>query len=213
MAHHLDISPSQAQMSVIESCKVTPQMDEKLKQFASRLGMTVYELLQYFCATVVSFENWKTDGAEVRDEVFKFLQTFQLDHPEVEQRLKVLRRLMSMKTVGHSTTQIQAAILVLKGGVLEVYDPQDSEGGVCGSVTIDREKALRLCLSGNDDVLPTMLTTVMADRHTTSAFAAIIDLLRDENRMLGTLDDDMLGYSQNEYGNAPVRTHNRHKDV
>lgn len=194
-------------MSVIESCKVTPQMDEKLKQFASRLGMTVYELLQYFCATVVSYENWKTDGAEVRDEVFRFLQSFQLDHPEVEQRLKVLRRLMQMKTVGYSTTQIQAAILVLKGGVLEVYDPKTSE------VSIDREKALRLCLSGDADKLPAILSEVMTDRHTTSAYAAIIDLLRDENRMIGTLDDDMLGYVQNEYGNTPIRTHNRHKDV
>ena len=40
-----------------------------------------------------------------------------------------------------------------------------------------------------------------------SVYKTIMDVLNDENRLLGQLDDKMLGYAQNEYGNVPKKTH------
>ena len=83
---------------------------------------------------------------------------------------------------------------------------KDNEEYFTGSITISLDKALAILLS-KDGKLPEALTNVMADRGLMSVYKTIMDVLNDENRLLGQLDDKMLGYAQNEYGNVPKKTH------
>lgn len=191
----------------IISTKVPVEVAAQLKAFAEEKGMSSYEMMQLFVLSIASYIGWKRGVTPALSaELISMIETFQIDHEEVQKTLLSLRAAFGMKMP--ATNDIKYAIVVHKGGVVEVYDPTDTELSMTGSVTVSKEKALRVLLERGDR-LPDIFRNVMADRKILSVYEAIIELFTEENRYLGMLDDEMLGYAQNEYGNVPKQKRNR----
>lgn len=193
--------------------KVTQPMADSIRAFAEKADMTVYELMQYFCATVVAFNDWKSHGKEIRDEVLRFAEVFCIDHPEMPERLRALRHIFHVdEEPENNKDRIKNLVVIHTGGVMETFDPTPTDEYMSGTVTIDHEKAVRLCLFGSDKV-PDIVRNVMADRRSISVYDTIMQLFIDENKMLNELTDDILHYSQTEYGNVPSNRKNPNNKV
>lgn len=191
------------QNTVIESCKVSPQVDAQLKAFAASRGLTVYELLQYFCFVCCSIDNYSRGIGEVSDDVLSFAETFRIGR-DMRDTLISLRSIMERSPKEKSGT-LRKMILIRDHGVVEVYDPTDgNEFG--GSITLSIDKALKAILSSGDK-LPDIFRSVMKARNTDNLHYTIAQLFEEEAKMIGQLDDSILGYAQNVYGQVPKKTH------
>lgn len=190
------------QNTVIESCKVSPKVDAQLKAFAAERGMSVYELLQYFCFVVCSIDNYCRGVSDIRDEVLSFAETFRIGR-DMRDTLMSLRSIMEPSQRGRSGT-LRTMILIRDHGVVEVYDP--AAGDIGGNVTVSIDKALK-CILSNDNHLPEIFCNVMKSRNTDNLHYTIAQLFKEESKMIGQMDDSVLGYTQNVYGNVPKKTH------
>lgn len=191
----------------IISTKVPVVVAAQIKAFADEKGMSLYEMMQLFVLSIASYIGYRRGNTpSISSELINMVETFGIDHDDVHKTLTSLRSAFGMKV--QQPHDIKYAIVVHKGGSVEVFDPTDTDSGsMTGSVTISKEKALRVLLERGDR-LPDIFANVIAERKLKSLYAAIIELFTEENRYLGMLDDDMLGYAQNEYGNVPKQKRN-----
>ncbi len=200
------LKPPEDQNTEILSTKLPKAVLAAINAYAEANGTTGYELTQTIGFKLAEYAKYKMGvSTDLSEHTAEVIESFALDH-NVKDALLSYRRLTGMQSIKQHDGDIRYLITVHQGGIVTVYDPQDNEEFFTGSVTISLEKALRILLS-KDGKLPEALTNVMADRGLSSVYKAIMDVLNDENKMLGQLDDDMLGYKMNEYGNVPKKTH------
>lgn len=200
------VKPIEEQNTDIFSTKLPKVVLAAINAFAEANGTTGYELAQIIGFRLAEYAKYKMGvSKELSERTAEVIDSFGLDH-DVHDALLSYRRLTGMQSVRRNDGDIRYLITVHDGGVVTVYDPQDNEEYFTGSITISLDKALAILLS-KDGKLPEALTNVMADRGLISVYKTIMDVLNDENRLLGQLDDKMLGYAQNEYGNVPKKTH------
>ena len=200
------LKPIEEQNTDIFSTKLPKVVLAAINAFAEANGTTGYGLAQIIGFRLAEYAKYKMGvSKELSDRTAEVIDSFGLDH-DVHDALLSYRRLTGMQSVRRNDGDIRYLITVHDGGVVTVYDPLDNEEHFTGSITISLDKALAILLS-KDGKLPEALTNVMADRGLVSVYKTIMDVLNDENRLLGQLDDKMLGYAQNEYGNVPKKTH------
>ena len=200
------LKPIDEQHTDIFSTKLPKVVLAAINAFAEANGTTGYELAQTIGFRLAEYAKFKMGvSKEISERTSEVISSFGLDH-DIRDALLSYRRLTGMQSVSRNDGDIRYLITVHDGGVVTVYDPQDNEEYFTGSITISLDKALRILLS-HDGRLPEALSNVMADRGLTSVYKTIMDVLNDENKMLGRLDDDMLGFAQNEYGKVPKKTH------
>lgn len=191
--------------------RLHPDTYALIKSFAEDNDMTVYELLQYLCLSLATYIGYKKGATtELSENVSAFIDAFRMDDVElVERRLEGLRESTGLHTKQEDRSHITQLIILNDKGTFEVWDRLDYSSGMGGTITVDdAEKALRLIL-GDGGKLNSMYTNVMADRNTRSIFHAIKTLFAEENAYLHHMDDEMLGYAQNEYGNVPKQHRNK----
>lgn len=200
------IKPPEEQNTEILSTKVPKAVLAAINAYAEANGTTGYELTQLIGYKLAEYAMYKMGiRADLSEHTADVIESFGLDH-DIRPALLSYRRLTGRQSIKQHDGDIRYLITIHDGGVVTVYDPQDNDEYLTGSITISLEKALRILLS-KDGKLPEALTNVMADRGLSSVYKTIMDVLADENKMLGQLDDDMLGYRMNEYGNVPKKTH------
>lgn len=198
--------PIEDQYSVILSTKVPPEVAAAINDFAEKNGTTGYELVQIIAFRLAEYARYKSGLLpSLSERTQDVIESFGLEH-DIRAPLLSYRRLTGMKSVKPQDGDIRYLITVHDGGVVSVYDPQDNEEYFSGTVTISLDRALEVLLS-KDGKLPVALTNVMADRGLRSVYKTIMEVLVDENKMLGRLEDGMLGYKMNEYGTVPKKTH------
>lgn len=198
--------PIEEQNTEIFSTKLPKVVLAAINAFAEENGTTGYELAQIIGFRLAEYAKYRMGvSKDISERTAEVIASFGLDH-DVRDALLSYRRLTGMQSIKRNDGDIRYLITVHDGGVVTVYDPQDTEEHFTGSITISLDKALAILLS-NDGKLPEALTNVMADRGLTSVYKCILEVLKDENRMLGLMDDEMLGYAQNEYGRVPKKTH------
>lgn len=202
----MPIVPIDEQKNVILSTKIPKAVMDAIISFSSESGTTPYELCQIFAYKVAEFARYKQGLLpSISEQTLELMDTFAIEH-NIHDTVMSYKRATGSSRMQPSDGDIRYLITVHKGGVVTVYDPLDTEHSFSGSVTISLDKALEILLS-KDDKLPEMFMNVMADRQLTSISKTITDVFKDENATLGRLDDEMLGYKMNEYGNVPRKTH------
>lgn len=191
----------------IISTKVPVEVAAKLKAFAAQHRMSSYEMMQLYTLSIAAYLDYKRGvTTDISKDMLNLIETFAIDHEDAHKTLLSLRSAFGMKVP--KANDIKYAIVVHKGGVVEVFDPTDTDESMTGSVTISKEKAIRVLLE-RDGKLPDIFARVIDNRAVRSVYEAIIELFTEEARYIGELDDEMLGYAQNEYGNVPKQKRNR----